>query len=62
MELQSFVQRLALHLTTWQATSFLLGEYHETEIRDDPVFTVADGLSGCTRASSGTRFYARYRS
>ncbi len=44
MELQGFVQRLALHLTSWQATSFLVGEYVENELRDNPVFTVADGL------------------
>ncbi len=44
MELQGFVQRLALHLTSWQATSFLVGEYADGEIRDNPVFTVADGL------------------
>jgi circadian clock protein KaiC len=44
MELQGFVQRLALHLTSWQATTFLLGEYVEGELRDNPVFTVADGL------------------
>jgi len=44
MELQGFVQRLALHLTSFQATSFLVGEYVEAELRDNPVFTVADGL------------------
>jgi circadian clock protein KaiC len=44
MELQSFIQRLALHLTSWQATSFLVGEYFENELRDNPVFTVSDGL------------------
>jgi circadian clock protein KaiC len=44
VELQAFVQRLALHLTSWQATTFLIGEYTEGEIRDNPVFTVADGL------------------
>ena len=44
MELQGFVQRLALYLTSWQATTFLIGEYVEGEIRDNPVFTVADGL------------------
>lgn len=43
-ELQGFVQRLALHLTSWQATTFLIGEYVEAEIRDNPVFTVADGV------------------
>lgn len=44
MQLQGFVQNLALHLTGWQATSFLVGEYVEGEVRDNPVFTVADGL------------------
>lgn len=43
-DLQSFVQRLALHLTSWQATTFLIGEYTKGEMRDNPVFTVADGL------------------
>lgn len=43
-ELQGFIQRLALNLTSWQATTFLIGEYDEEEIRDNPVFTVADGL------------------
>ena len=44
MELTGFIQRLALHLTSWQVTSFLIGEYSEAEFRDNPVFTVADGL------------------
>jgi len=44
MELPGFIQRLALHLTSWQVTSFLIGEYSEGEFRDNPVFTVADGL------------------
>src|SRR5262245_20207258 len=44
MELQSFVQRLALQLTTWQATTFLVGEYLESEMKDNPIFTVADGI------------------
>lgn len=43
-ELQGLVQRLAMHLTSWQATTFLIGEYVEAELRSDPVFTVADGL------------------
>jgi circadian clock protein KaiC len=43
-DLQVFIQKLALHLTSWQATTFLIGEYTEGEIRDNPVFTVADGL------------------
>ena len=42
-EMQHFVQRLALRLTNWEATTFLIGEYTETESRN-PVFTVADGV------------------
>jgi circadian clock protein KaiC len=44
LTLQTFVQRLALHLATWQATSFLVGEYSQAEQRDNPVFTIADGI------------------
>jgi circadian clock protein KaiC len=42
-ELDRFIQRLALDLTSWEVTSFLLGEYSEEEQRN-PVFTVADGI------------------
>src|ERR1035438_1172628 len=44
MDLQSFIQRLALFLASWQATTFLIGEYAEEELCDNPIFTVADGL------------------
>jgi circadian clock protein KaiC len=43
-----FVQRLALHLTTWEITSLLIGEYQEQELRN-PVFTVADGIFWLTQ-------------
>ena len=44
LDVQDFVQQLALQLTSWQATTFLIGEYGEAEIHNNPVFTVADGL------------------
>jgi circadian clock protein KaiC len=44
LELQTFTQRLAQFLTCWEATTFLVGEYVEAEMRDNPLFTVADGL------------------
>ncbi|MEP6671673.1 MAG: ATPase domain-containing protein, partial [Chthoniobacter sp.] len=44
LEMQVFVQRLAQFLTGWEATTFLVGEYVVEEVRDNPVFTVADGL------------------
>jgi circadian clock protein KaiC len=49
-DLDSFVQRLALHLTSWEATTFLLGEYAEDEQRN-PVFTVADGILWLSQAT-----------
>ena len=43
-----FVQELALQLTSWEVTSFLLGEYAAEEQRY-PVFTVADGVFWLTQ-------------
>jgi circadian clock protein KaiC len=43
-DLLVFVQRLALHLTSWQVTSFLVGEYADIHGEDAPVFTIADGI------------------
>lgn len=43
-EMQSFIHRLAMFLTSWQATTFLIGEYHEDEVRDNPLFTMVDGI------------------
>ncbi len=41
--LQMFMQQLGMLMTSWQATTFLIGEYfNETDA--NPVFTVADGL------------------
>jgi circadian clock protein KaiC len=44
LNLQTFVQQLAIRLTGWEATTFLIGEYQPSEAEHDPVFTVADGL------------------
>ncbi|HEX7669840.1 MAG TPA: ATPase domain-containing protein [Polyangiaceae bacterium] len=43
VELTDFMQRLALALTSYETTSFLIGEYGDGE-HDSAVFTVADGL------------------
>jgi len=43
-ELQRFVQQLGLQMTSWQATTFLIGEYLAPEQESSPVFTVADGI------------------
>lgn len=50
MMLEEFVQRLALHLTSWEVTSLLIGEYAEPEQRH-PLFTIADGIVWLTQAT-----------
>jgi circadian clock protein KaiC len=42
--LQTFIQQLVAHMTTWKATSFLIGEYTTSEFNRNPIFTVADGI------------------
>jgi circadian clock protein KaiC len=43
ISLQQFIQQLGIHLSGWQATTFLVGEYG-ADGDPHPVFTVADGL------------------
>ena len=43
-DLPGVLQRLAMHLTTWQVTSFLVGEYEEEDRTGNPVFTIADTI------------------
>lgn len=42
--LQHFIQTLGVQMTSWQATTFLIGEYTALEDASSPVFTVADGI------------------
>src|SRR5688572_22861160 len=44
VEVHSFLHRLAQFLTSWQATTFLVGEYVPEEIEGDPLFTMVDGI------------------
>lgn len=44
MALQHFVQQLGMQMTSWQATTFLIGEYLVPESESSAVFTVADGI------------------
>jgi circadian clock protein KaiC len=43
-DLQHFIQQLGMQMTSWQATTFLIGEYLQPEAEAGPVFTVADGI------------------
>ena len=49
MDLQRFVQRLAIYLTTWQATTFLVGDYAHFDTMSNPMFTIADGIIALTQ-------------
>ena len=48
-ELQAFVQQLGMLMTSWQATTFLIGEYVMPEAESSPIFTVADGILWLTQ-------------
>jgi circadian clock protein KaiC len=50
-EVQSFIHRLAQFLTGSEATTFLVGEYVEEEIRDHALFTMVDGIFWLSQVS-----------
>ena len=41
---QNFGQYLAMQMTNWQATTFLIGEYVHSETHSNPIFTIADSI------------------
>ncbi len=43
-DLQSFIQELGTRMTSWQATTFLIGEYLQSDVEANPIMTVADGM------------------
>ena len=43
-DLQHFIQELGTRMTSWQATTFLIGEYLHNDIEANPIMTVADGM------------------
>jgi circadian clock protein KaiC len=52
-DIERFMQRLAITLTSWQVTTLLVGEYLETEIAPNPIFIVADSILWHHRAVEG---------
>jgi circadian clock protein KaiC len=44
IDLQQFVQELGSRMATWQATTFLIGEYSQADVEANPIITVADGM------------------
>ncbi len=51
--LQHFIQQLGLMMTSWQATTFLIGEYATPEAELSPIFTVADGIFWISQLAQG---------
>jgi circadian clock protein KaiC len=43
-DLQAFIQELGTRMTSWQATTFLIGEYVQSDAEANPIMTVADGM------------------
>ncbi|MGZ5201616.1 MAG: RAD55 family ATPase [Telluria sp.] len=43
-DVQAFIQELGTRMTSWQATTFLIGEYAQSEAEANPIMTVADGM------------------
>jgi circadian clock protein KaiC len=48
-DLQYFIQELGTRMTSWQATTFLIGEYVSSEPEANPIMTVADGVISMTQ-------------
>jgi circadian clock protein KaiC len=60
-DLQFFVQRLGMHMASWQATTFLIGEYPHAEEDGNPVFTVADGVIHLSQEIDGNAIVRKIR-
>jgi circadian clock protein KaiC len=54
-EMRRLVHDLTGRLTAYDTTAFLIGEYHQEDIRHFPEFAVADGVVELSRRQLGTR-------
>jgi circadian clock protein KaiC len=54
-EMRRLVHDLTGLLTAYDTTAFLIGEYHQEDIRHSPEFAVADGVVELSRRELGTR-------
>ncbi|MEO7496402.1 MAG: ATPase domain-containing protein [Massilia sp.] len=60
-DLQYFIQQLGTHMTSWQATTFLIGEYANGDADASPIMTVADGLLSLTNEMAGNASVRKIR-
>lgn len=54
-EMRRLVHQVTGLLTAYDTTAFLVGEYHQEDIRHSPEFAVADGVVELSRQQLGTR-------
>ncbi len=54
-EVRKFGFDLALKLSAWECTTFLIGEYTEEEMRTESIFAIADGVLELTFEGNGAR-------
>lgn len=60
-DLQYFIQELGSLMATWQATTFLIGEYTQADIEANPIITVADGMLALSQAHDGNAVVRKIR-
>ncbi len=60
-DLQSFVQELGNRMTSWMATTFLIGEYQQNEVEANPIMTVADGMLALSQQHEGDAVVRKIR-
>lgn len=60
-DLQQFVQELGSRMATWQATTFLIGEYSQADVEANPIITVADGMLALSQAQEANAVVRKIR-
>jgi circadian clock protein KaiC len=58
-EIRKFGFDLAVNLTTWGVTTFLIGEYVDSAIQEEPIFAIADSIL-CLRYEPSGLHYQRF--
>jgi circadian clock protein KaiC len=60
-DLQQFIQELGSRMATWQATTFLIGEYSQADVEANPIITVADGMMTLYQAADDNSMLRKIR-
>jgi circadian clock protein KaiC len=60
-DLQHFIQELGTRMTSWQATTFLIGEYAHVEAEANPIMTVADGVLSLSQSQQDNSIVRKIR-